>query len=107
LGRLAHRTHDKNRPSTTNQEDHDMQPIHIPEDSHDHDLLTFEQFCELIHTPPRTVRDWRRRDIGPRWSLFEGCGRLYVAVAEVRRFVSDAIASGRHAGRNAAEGRSA
>ena len=64
-----------------------MQPIHIPEEWHDHDLLTFEQFCDLIHTPPRTVRDWRRRGIGPRWTKLEGCGRLYITVAEVRRFL--------------------
>ena len=48
-----------------------LQPIHVPEEWHDHDLLTFEQFCNLIHTPPRTVRDWRRRGIGPRWTKLE------------------------------------
>ena len=63
-----------------------VNPIHIPEDWHDHDLLTFEQFCELIHVPPRTVRDWRRRGAGPRWSKLPGAGRLYITIAEVRRF---------------------
>jgi hypothetical protein len=72
-----------------------MEPIHIPEEWHDYDLLTFEQFCELIHIPARTVRDWRRRQVGPRWSRFEGCGRLYIAVAEVRRFVNGALPSER------------
>ncbi len=80
-----------------------MEPIHIPEEWHDHDLLTFEQFCELIHIPARTVRDWRRRHVGPRWSRFEGCGRLYIAVAEVRRFVTDARPSEGAAGRTQAQ----
>ena len=62
------------------------EPIHVPEKWHDHDLLTFEQFCALIHTPPRTVRDWRRRAVGPRWTKLDGNGRLYITVAEVRRF---------------------
>lgn len=62
-------------------------PIHVPEEWRDHDLLTFEQFCDLIHTPPRTVRDWRRRRVGPRWTKPEGTGRLYVTIAEVRLFL--------------------
>ena len=64
-----------------------IHPIHVPEEWHDHDLLTFEEFCELICTPVRTVRDWRRRSVGPRWTKLEGCGRLYISVAEVRRFL--------------------
>ena len=39
--------------------------IEIPEEWSDQGLLTFEQFCTLIHTPQRTVRDWRRRGVGP------------------------------------------
>lgn len=83
-----------------------MQPIHIPEEWHDHDLLTFEQFCELIHTSASTVRDWRRRRIGPRWSRFEGCGRLYITVAEVRRFVHGSFHNEPVAGRSQPQGRS-
>lgn len=64
-----------------------MHPIQVPDEWHDNALLTFEEFCTLIHTPQRTVRDWRRRDIGPRFSRFDGTGRLYVTVAEVRRFL--------------------
>jgi len=64
-----------------------MQPILIPEEWHDNALLTFEDFCTLIHTPQRTVRDWRQRGVGPHWARFEGCGRLYVSVAEARRFL--------------------
>lgn len=67
-----------------------MNPIHIPQDWDDRALLTFEDFCALIHTPQRTVRDWRRRGVGPRWARFEGCGRLYIQVAEARRFVASA-----------------
>lgn len=63
-----------------------MKPIHIPDDWHDHDLLTFEQFCALIQIPPRTVRDWRRRRTGPTWTKLPGNGRLYITVAETRRF---------------------
>ncbi len=65
-----------------------MDPIHIPDEWHDHDLLTFEQFCNLIQIPPRTIRDWRRRGVGPHWTKLDGAGRLYITVAEVRRFVS-------------------
>lgn len=83
-----------------------MQPIHIPEEWHDDDLLTFEQFCELIHTAEGTVRDWRRRRTGPQWVRFEGCGRLYITVAEVRRFVNGAYPSQPVAGRTQPQGRS-
>ncbi len=73
-----------------------MQPIHIPEDWHENSLITFEAFCELIHTPQRTVPDWRQRGIGPRWARFNGCGRLYITAAEARRFISAAIVSSHH-----------
>ncbi len=32
-------------------------PIGIPEDWDDNNLILFEEFCELIRTPQRTVRD--------------------------------------------------
>lgn len=84
-----------------------MQPIHIPEDWRDDDLLTFEQLCELLHTRPRTVRDWRRRGVGPYWTELEGCGRLYISVAEVRRFVRAASSDARRSVRLNSEGRPA
>ncbi len=64
-----------------------MEPIHIPSEWDDDDLLTFEQFCHLIQTAPRTVRDWRRRRVGPRWEKLDGCGRLVMKVREARRFL--------------------
>lgn len=71
---------------------HPTAPIQIPPDWRDEGLLTFEEFCDLIRTPQRTVRDWRRRHVGPHWVRLEGCGRLYITIAEVRRFLSPAIA---------------
>ena len=53
-----------------------MNPIQIPQEWSDNGLITFEEFCDLIRTPQRTVRDWRQRRIGPRWVRFNGCGRL-------------------------------
>lgn len=70
-----------------------MNPIHIPDEWHDHDLLTFEQFCTLIQIPPRTVRDWRRRGTGPHWNKLPGTGRLYITVAEARRFTRPSTAT--------------
>lgn len=67
-----------------------MNPIEIPVDWSDKGLLTFEEFCELIRTPQRTVRDWRRRHVGPRWVRLDGCGRLYITVADARRFLGSA-----------------
>ena len=67
-----------------------VHPIQIPAEWDDHGLITFEEFCALIRVPQRTVRDWRRRGVGPRWARIEGCGRLYVTVAEVRRFLASA-----------------
>jgi hypothetical protein len=67
-----------------------MEPIQIPTEWDDRGLITFEEFCALIRVPQRTARDWRRRGVGPRWSRFNGCGRLYITVAEVRRFLASA-----------------
>lgn len=64
-----------------------IDPISVPKDWDDNAILLFEEFCELIRTSPRTVRDWRRRKIGPRWWRFNGTGRLYTTVAELRRFL--------------------
>ena len=67
-----------------------MNLIQIPDDWDDRGLMTFEEFCELIRTPQRTVRDRRQRGIGPRGARFNGCGRLLITVAEARRFLSSA-----------------
>lgn len=65
-------------------------PINIPTEWDDNGLIMFEEFCELIRTPQRTVRDWRQRGVGPRWTRFQGVGRLYITVAEARRFLASA-----------------
>ena len=62
-------------------------PIHIPSHWADEDTVTFEQFCQILQLPQRTVRDWRRRNVGPTWLKPAGTGRLYLTVAELRRFV--------------------
>lgn len=67
---------------------HAVQPVHIPEQWRDQDLLTFEQFCTIIQLPARTVRDWRRRHVGPTWHKLPGTGRLYITVGETRRFLT-------------------
>jgi hypothetical protein len=67
-----------------------MEPIQIPPEWDDNALITFEEFCDLIRTPQRTVRDWRQRGVGPRWGKFDGCGRLFMRVAEARRFLCSA-----------------
>ncbi|UUZ59608.1 hypothetical protein [Nocardioides sp. B-3] len=68
-------------------------PINIPEDWDDNSLILFEEFCELVRTPQRTVHDWRRRGFGPVWTHFQGVGPLYVTAAEARRFLAAADVS--------------
>jgi len=80
-----------------------MHPIHIPDDWDDRGLITFEEFCDLIRTPQRTVRDWRRRGVGPCWARFNGCGRLYITVAEARRFLSSATTRTDHPAKQSGE----
>jgi len=65
-----------------------MNPIQIPAEWDDNAILMFEEFCAFIRTPQRTVRDWKRRGMGPRWWKFNGTGRLYTTVAELRRFLA-------------------
>jgi hypothetical protein len=43
-----------------------MSPIQIPAEWDDDGILLFEEFCAFIRTPQRTVRDWKRRGLGPR-----------------------------------------
>ena len=64
-------------------------PIHIPADWDDEDALTFEDSCRILQVPQRTARDWRRRHVGPRWHKLEDTGRLYITVAELRRFLTN------------------
>ncbi len=69
---------------------HELQPIEIPAEWSDSGLLTFEEFCHLIRTPQRTVRDWRQRGVGPVWARLDGGARLYITVREARRFINTA-----------------
>lgn len=62
-------------------------PISVPEEWDDNSIILFEEFCALIRTPQRTVREWRRLNRGPTWHRFNGNGRLYITVAELRRFL--------------------
>jgi hypothetical protein len=62
-------------------------PIRVPDEWDDNGIILFEEFCAFIRTPQCTVRDWRRCGRGPTWHRFNGNGRLYVTVAELRRFL--------------------
>lgn len=72
---------------TPNTRANQIAPISIPNDWDDDALLTFEQFCTLIQTPQRTVRDWKRRKVGVGWRRLGNTGRIYTTVGEARRFV--------------------
>jgi hypothetical protein len=80
----------RTRRAATTKGEAMVTPINIPDDWDDNGLILFEEFCDLIRTPQRTVRDWRRRGVGPRWTRFQGVGRLYITVAEARRFLASA-----------------
>lgn len=58
-------------------------PICVPEEWDDNGSILFEEFCALIRTPQRTVRERRRCGRGPTWHRFNGAG----TVAELRRFL--------------------
>ena len=42
-------------------------PICVPEEWDDNGSILFEEFCALIRTPQRTVRERRRCGRGPTW----------------------------------------
>lgn len=62
-------------------------PIEIPAEWDDNDIALSEEFCSLIRTPQRTDRWWRAEEHGPQWWRFNGTGRLYTTVADIRRFI--------------------
>lgn len=69
-------------------------PIQIPAEWADDGLLSFEDCCKILRIPQRTVRDWRRRHVGPHpWVKLEG--RIYLGVGDLRRFVKSATPSPR------------
>ena len=51
-------------------------PIRVPDEWDDNGIILFEEFCALIRTPQRTVRERRRFGRGPTWHRFNGNGRL-------------------------------
>lgn len=62
-------------------------PISVPAEWDDNGIILFEEFCTIIKTPQRTVRCWRVEGRGPTWHRFNGNGRLYTTVADLRRFL--------------------
>jgi hypothetical protein len=60
-------------------------PICVPEEWDDNGSILFEEFCALIRTPQRTVRERRRCGRGPTWHRFNGNG--VGIVADLRRFL--------------------
>ncbi|GAB7005374.1 hypothetical protein BJ993_001989 [Nocardioides aromaticivorans] len=65
-----------------------MQPIEIPADWNGSALLTIDEFCSLARLPQATVHAWQSRGSGPRFWRFNGNGRLYTTVDEVRRWIA-------------------
>lgn len=59
--------------------------ICIPEEWDDNGSILFGEFCALIRTPQRTVRERRRFGRGPTWHRFNGDAAG--TVAELRRFL--------------------
>ena len=73
---------------------HRPRPIEVPAHWNDHALLGITEFADLIGFPVRTVRDWRRRDVGPTFLPLPPSNRIFTTVAEVRTF----LATGRDTG---------
>ena len=63
-------------------------PIGVPAHWDDHALLGITEFADLIGFPVRTVRDWRRRDVGPTFLPLPPSNRIFTTVAEVRTFLA-------------------
>ncbi|WP_418061192.1 hypothetical protein [Pimelobacter simplex] len=43
-----------------------IKSLGVPDEWDDNHILMSEEFCALIRTPQRTVREWRRLKRGPR-----------------------------------------
>ncbi|MBM9461791.1 hypothetical protein JK386_18010 [Nocardioides sp. zg-536] len=71
-------------------------PIQVPDDWDDGGLITVEEFCDLIRTPPNAPSaTGADAASAPGWARVNGCGRLYITVAETRRFLSSATTTSR------------
>lgn len=64
--------------------------MQIPTEWDDNDILLLQEFCALIETPLHTVREWRQQERGPQFWRFNGTGKLYTTVGEIRRFLGRA-----------------
>lgn len=62
-------------------------PISVPDDWDDNGTILFEKFCAFIRTSQRTSANGVASRGGPCWWRFNGNGRLYTTVAELRRFL--------------------
>ena len=78
---------------TDTERSNPLRPIHIPAAWNGSALLTIEEFCSMARTPQGTVRAWQSRGTGPRFWRFNGTGRLYTTVDEVRRWIAPSIAA--------------
>ncbi|MEX0429077.1 helix-turn-helix domain-containing protein [Nocardioides sp. DS6] len=54
---------------------------------HDDELLTLDDFAEILMTPVNTVRWWRQVGTGP--AFFKIGRRLYTTVGDLRRFIRE------------------
>ena len=60
---------------------------------HEDELLTLDDFAEILTTSPNTVRWWRQIGTGP--EFFKIGRRLYTTVGDLRRFIREQrLASG-------------
>ncbi len=81
------------RTTSPTPDDPTPKPIEVPAHWNDHALLGLTEFADLIGFPVRTVRDWRRRDVGPTFLPLPPSNRIFTTIAEVRTFLGAARAT--------------
>ncbi len=81
------------RTTSPTPDDPTPKPIEVPAHWNDHALLGLTEFADLIGFPVRTVRDWRRRDVGPTFLPLPPSNRIFTTVGEVRTFLAAARAT--------------
>lgn len=65
----------------------DMVPIQIHTEWDDNGIVLLEVFPALIKTPLLTVHEWLQQGRGPHFWRFNGTGKPYTTVGEIRRFL--------------------